>query len=248
MHKLADYILSVIFYLAFALLLLLFHPVQVGAHMLLGERARHRVVTVLNFLLLNSIRLSGSRLTFRGFDKIPKGRPIVIVSNHQSMFDIPVIVYGFRRFNPKFISKIELGRNLPSISYNLRMGKSALIDRSDRAQAVKEIIRVGRLIESTGEAVCIFPEGTRSKTGKMKSFMPAGISALLRAAPSALIVPFVIDGHNRLTKYGTFPLNTFQRITYTVLDSIEPTQFDDQELVKIVEDRIREVLVNNSPA
>jgi 1-acyl-sn-glycerol-3-phosphate acyltransferase len=242
MRKLADYILSVIFYFSFALLLLFFHPVQVGAHFLLGERARQRVVTVLNFFLLHSMRLSGSRLTFRGFDKIPQDRPVIIVSNHQSMFDIPVIVYAFRNLNPKFISKIELGRNLPSISYNLRQGKSALIDRSDRAQAVKEIIKVGRLIESTGEAVCIFPEGTRSKTGKMKSFMPAGISALLRAAPSALIVPFVIDGHNRLLKHGAFPLRTFQRITYTVLDSIEPKEYPDQEIVKIVEDRIREVL------
>lgn len=242
MHKFADYILSVIFYFFFALLLLLFHPIQVGAHRLLGERARKRVVTALNFLLLHSIRLMGSRLIFRGFNKIPRSGPVIIVSNHQSMFDIPVIVYRFRRFNPKFISKRELGKRLPSISYNLRYGKSALIDRGDRGQAVKEIIRVARLIETTGEAVCIFPEGTRSKTGKMKSFLPAGISALLRASPSAVIVPFVIDGHNRLMKHGAFPLHTFQRITYTVLDPIEPSDFPDMEIVKIVEDRIREVL------
>ncbi len=242
MHKLIDYILSVVFYISFAVVVLFFHPVQVGAHLLLGERARQRVVTALNFMLLQSMRLVGCRFTFRGFDKIPKGGPVVIVSNHQSMFDVPVLVYGFRRFNPKFISKIELARNYPSISYNLRAGGSALINRSDRAQAVKEITRVGTLIESTGEAVCIFPEGTRSKTARMKSFMPAGLSALLHAAPSALIVPFAIDGHNHLIKYGAFPLHTFQRITYTVLDPIEPSQFPDLEIVKVVEDRIREVL------
>jgi 1-acyl-sn-glycerol-3-phosphate acyltransferase len=242
MHKFSDYTLSVIFYFFFALLLLFFHPVQVAAHRLLGERARQRVVNALNFLLLQSIRLLCSRLIFRGFNKIPSGRPVIIVSNHQSMFDIPVIVYGFRRLNPKFISKRELGKGLPSISYNLHHGKSALIDRSDRGQAVKEIIRVGKLIETTGEAVCIFPEGTRSKTGKMKSFFPAGISALLRAAPSAVIVPFVIDGHNRLMKHGAFPLHTFQRITYTVLDPIEPKHFTEVEIVKTVENKIREVL------
>jgi 1-acyl-sn-glycerol-3-phosphate acyltransferase len=81
----------------------------------------------------------------------------------------------------------------------------------------------------------------------MKSFMPAGISALLRATPSALIVPFVIDGHDRLMKYGAFPLRTFQRITYTILDPIEPADFPDMEIVKIVENRIREVL-EKSPA
>jgi 1-acyl-sn-glycerol-3-phosphate acyltransferase len=98
------------------------------------------------------------------------------------------------------------------------------------------------LIEANNYSACIFPEGTRSRSGRLKPFMTAGINTLLRAAPSAVIVPFVLDGHSRMMKKGNFPLQFGEKITYTVLDPIEPKGRDIEELVRGIHDAIERVL------
>jgi len=242
MKTIASYIFTPFFHLYYGLMLVIFHPIQVLALKLSGDKARKKVVDILNFFLVKGLFLMGSKVRFNGFEKLPDNRPIIIVANHQSMYDIPAIVLGFRKYYPRFISKIELGKNLPSISYNLKHGHSALIDRSNRSQSVKEIFKLGRLTQEKKQAACIFPEGTRSKDGKLKPFKRAGIETLLRAAPDAIIVPFAIKGHDRLTSSGMFPMHFGQRISYTVLDAIEPKGQDIEDLIKIVHTKIKEEL------
>jgi 1-acyl-sn-glycerol-3-phosphate acyltransferase len=246
MKKILGYLLTPVFHFYYGLLLFLFHPVQVAALFFFGDQARKKTVDILNLSLVKGLYLLGCKVKFSGFEKIPDNRPLIIVSNHQSMYDIPAVVYGFRKYYPKFISKIELSRNIPSISYNLRHGKSALIDRENRTQAVKEIFKLGRLIQENNYAACIFPEGTRSKTGQVKKFMSAGINTLLHAAPSAVIVPFVIDGHSQLMHKGYFPLKFGQNITYTVLDPVEPKDQDIEEIVNRIQVSIKKALNQNS--
>jgi len=242
MKTLLSYFLTPIYHFYFGLMLVLFHPAQVAARHIFGDQARKKVVDSLNFCLLKGLYLLGCKIKFSGFEKIPDNRPIIIVANHQSLYDIPAIVHGFRKYYPKFISKIELSRNLPSISYNLKYGKSALIDRKNGTQAVKEIFKLGKLIQENNYAACIFPEGTRSKTGRVKKFMTAGVNTLLRAAPSAVIVPFVIDGHSQLTQKGLFPLRFGQKITFTVLDPVEPKDQPVEELVNRIQVAIEKAL------
>ena len=242
MNKFLGYIFTPLFHLYYGLILVIFHPFQAGARHLFGDHPRRQVVDFLNHLLVLGLGIMGARFKYKGFEKIPEGRPIIIVSNHQSLYDIPAIIHGFKKYYPKFISKIELSKNIPTISYNLKHGKSALIDRSNSGQAIKEIFKLGRLIEQHNYAACIFPEGTRSKTGKVHKFRPAGIATLVRAAPSAIIVPFVIDGHSRMMYKGTFPMKFGQKITYTVLDPIEPKGLQIEELVPLIEAKIKQNL------
>ncbi len=242
MKTFLSYILTPVYHFYFGLMLVLFHPVQVAARHIFGDQARKKVVDSLNFCLVKGLYLLGCKIKFSGFEKIPDNRPVIIVSNHQSMYDIPAVVHGFRKYYPKFISKIELSRYLPSISYNLKYGKSALIDRKNGTQAVKEIFKLGKLIQENNYAACIFPEGTRSKTGRVKKFMTAGVNTLIRAAPSAVIVPFVIDGHSQLTQKGLFPLRFGQKITYTVLDPVEPKDQPVEELVNRIQAAIEKAL------
>lgn len=242
MNSILGYLLTPIFILYYALLLVLFHPILVFNLFVFGDRTRKNTVDLLNYLLIKGLLLVGCNPKFSGLKKIPPNRPIIIVSNHQSMFDIPAVVWGFRKCYPKFISKIELAKNIPSVSHNLRHGKSALIDRKKGTQAVKEIFKLGQLIEKNNYGVCIFPEGTRSKTGQMKKFMPGGIHTLLRAAPSAIIVPFAIYGHCHLMYNGPYPLKFGQKITYTVLDPVEPGNQSIDEIVCHVQNSIKNVL------
>ena len=240
--KLLGYLLTPIYLIVFGLLLVVFHPIQVICRNIWGYGAHKKSVDILNFLMIKSLLILGTSISFRCFEKLPKERPLIIISNHQSLFDIPLIVWGFRNHHPKFISKIELGKNIPSVSYNLRHGGSILIDRNKRIQSAKEIEKLGRYIEKNLYAASIFPEGTRTKDGKVKSFMFSGVNALLKGAPSAMVVPLVIDGDYDLLKKGLYPMSFGVKIKYTVLNPIEPGTIPVEELVMKIENMIRTVL------
>lgn len=242
MKKIAGFILTPIFYFAFGLILGVFHPIQVICWNLWGYKAHKRSVDILNLLLIRSLALLGSRVRFEGFDKLPVNRPLIIIANHQSLFDIPPIVWGFRRQHAKFISKKELGHGIPSISYNLRKGGSILIDRKDPQQAVFEIESLGKKIEENNYSAVIFPEGTRSRNGIVKKFKVRGIHTLLENAPSSLIVPFVIDGNYKLQENGPFPLGVGVKLTYTVLNPFELSGLSAEEVTEQSEKQIKEHL------
>ena len=241
MKTILSVLLTPVYLIIFGLLLVVFHPVQVVTRWIWGYPVRKKVVDILNFGLLYSLWVLGTRITFRGFEQIPQNRPLIIVANHQSLLDIVAIVVGFRKHHPKFISKAELGRGIPSVSYNLRHGGSVLIDRKKGAQSVKDIMMLGKHIEATGYSACIFPEGTRTKNGLVKTFQPAGIASLVRTAPSAVIVPFAIDGFE-IMKNGYFPMTFGCQFKLTALSPIEPKGRDTTELTLEIENLIKREL------
>jgi 1-acyl-sn-glycerol-3-phosphate acyltransferase len=240
--KLLGYLLTPVYLIVLGLLLVIFHLIQVICRNIGGYGAHKKSVDILCFLIIKSLLILGTKISFRCFEILPKERPIILISNHQSLFDIPAIVWGFRDHHPKFISKIELGKGIPSVSYNLRHGGSILIDRNKRLQAVREIEKLGRYIESNHYTASIFPEGTRTRDGKMNAFMSAGLDTLLNAAPSAVVVPFVIDGNYDLLNKGLYPMSFGVKVKYTVLDPIEPRTMTVEELVMKTENMIRTAL------
>lgn len=242
MKKILSFIFTPVYIVVFVILLLVFHPIQVITRWIWGYPVRKKVVDILNFGLLYSLWILGTRITFRGFEKIPSNRPVIIVANHQSTLDIPPIVVGFRKNHPKFISKIELGKGIPSVSYNLRHGGSVLIDRKNKSQSVKDILMLGKHIEANNYAACIFPEGTRTKDGLVKTFQPAGIASLIRTAPSAVIVPFVIDGNYEILKNGYYPMKFGSHLKFTALDPIEPKGLNVDEMTLQIENLIKKEL------
>ncbi|WP_066629314.1 lysophospholipid acyltransferase family protein [Labilibacter marinus] len=237
-----SYIFSAIYWVYFGLLLLIFHVIQVVCNLIGGYKLRKKSVDVLNFLLIYGLGINGARIRFVGFDNLPKDCPLIIASNHQSTFDIPPIVWAFRKHHPKFVSKKELGKGIPSISYNLRHGGSALIDRKNGRQSMLEIAKLGRHIEKEKYSASIFPEGTRTKDGSVRKFQHPGIAALVKTAPSAKIVPLVIDGNSELIKYGNYPLKFGTKITFKALEAIDPTGRDLKEVTAEIEAMIKKEL------
>lgn len=242
MKTVLSYITTPIFYFLFILTLVIFHPIQVICKTLFGYQAHKTSVDILNYILMHLVWIIGFRIKFTNKAQLPTDRPIIVVSNHQGAYDIPPIVWLFRKHHPKFISKIELAKNIPSISYNLRHSGAALIMRKNRTQALGEIRKLGKLIADKNYCACIFAEGTRSKTGKLRQFKSGGLATLLEEAPNSLIVPFVVDGNYKIERKGAFPLSFGEKGRYLILETIEPEGYTADELCLKIENLIRQEL------
>lgn len=179
----------------------------------------------------------GTRYSFYNPHNIPEDRPKILVLNHQSMHDIPPILWFMRDLHPKFVSKKELGKGIPSISYNLRHGGSVLIDRKDSKQALTQIAELGKYIEKHNRSAVIFPEGTRSRTGDPKKFQPMGLKILMKNAPSALVIPISINNSWKMLKYGKFPNGIGNHLSFDVHKPIENTG-NLNEMVSKVEQQV----------
>jgi len=221
MQKLLAYPLTFIYLILFGLTLLFFHPLQWVCFNVFGYEAHRKSVAWLNLCLMRCTHVLGTTYTFMNNHDIPTDRPVIIVPNHQSMHDIPPIIWYMRKHHPKFVSKIELGKGIPSVSYNLRHGGSVLIDRKDSKQALTEIAKLGKYIEKHNRSAVIFPEGTRSRTGHPKKFQPMGLKILMKNSPSALIVPISINNSWKMLKYGKFPNGLGNHLTFEVHNPIE---------------------------
>lgn len=226
MQKIISYPISVIYYLCFSLCLLIFHPIQWICLNLFGYQAHKKSVDYLNWFLLRCTNLVGTTYTFTNIESIPKGVPLIFVSNHQSMYDIVTMIWYLRRFHCKFVSKKELGKGIPSVSYNLRHGGSVLIDRKDPKQAIPTIKKLSEYIEKNNRSAVIFPEGTRSKTGKPKEFAQSGLKILCKYAPSAYVVPITINNSWKMVKFGFFPVGLGNHLTFTVHNARAVKDYD----------------------
>ncbi|MBB3055124.1 lysophospholipid acyltransferase family protein [Mucilaginibacter gotjawali] len=242
MRKFFGYILSPFVIITFFLALLIFQPIQWFCYKVFGYAAHKRSVDILNLCLLRTIYLAGNTVVFTNKQNLPQGRPIIFLANHQSMFDIPPLIYYLRKYHAKFISKIELTKGIPSISFNLKYGGGANIDRKDSRQSISEIIKLATKMKENNWSAVIFPEGTRSKDGKVKTFQVGGIATILKKCPNALLVPIAIKNTWKITQYGYYPLYSFTRMTWDVLEPIEPNGQPMEDLVKEAENRIKAYL------
>ncbi len=243
MKKAIAYLLTTLYYLVFGLLLVLFHPIQWLCLKLFGYQAHKKSVDILNFFLTQCLLLLGTRVVFLNKHKLPTNKPLIIVANHQSMYDIPPIIWYMRKHHPKFISKKELGKGIPSVSFNLRHGGSALIDRKNPEQAITAIKNLADYAEKHCRSVVIFPEGTRSRTGKPKPFQVGGLKTLFEKMPNALVVPITINNSWKTLQYGKFPMGIGNLITFTVHKPLAVAQYNNPiELIKTVEKTITQAV------
>ncbi|MEP3837298.1 MAG: lysophospholipid acyltransferase family protein [Algibacter sp.] len=245
MLKLLSYPISVIYYLFFGLTLVVFHPIQWICFNVFGKKIHQKSVYALQFSLMRCANILGTRFSFINPHNIAPNRPLIIVANHQSLHDIYPLTWYMRKRSPKFISKIELGKGIPSVSYNLRHGGAALIDRKNPRQSLPALMKFGEFIEQNNYAAVIFPEGTRSKDGTPKPFQRKGLEILFKKIPSALVVPVSINNSWKMFRYGKFPMGLGNHLTFTVHKPIDLAIFvNKQDLIDTVESTIKNHIKN----
>lgn len=235
LKKILSYPLSVLFYLCFFINMLIFHPVQWICLKLGGYSAHKKSVDIFNFLLLRCLNILGTRFDFENDYKLPTDRPCIFVANHQGMYDIPPMIWHFRKQHPKFVSKKELGKGIPSISFNLRHGGSVLIDRKNGREALMKMAAFANYLNRHNRSAVIFPEGTRSRTGAPKKFAVQGLQLLFKRMPNALIVPITINNSWKLFRYGNFPMGIGTHLKFRVHEPIPANSDAPENLVAKVE-------------
>ena len=207
---------------------------------LFGTRAHEVGLGVLQWSLVCALKLIGTRFEVEQAGGLTPGRPYVLLANHQSMFDMPIVNTIIPRHYLKYVAKRELSRGVPSVSYNLRRGGHAIIDRRNRAQALAAIRELGRTIEERGVSALIYPEGTRARDGQLREFKFGGALALLEAAPSAELVPVAVDGSWRLLAHKLLPVPFGTRIRVRIGAPLRPREGEDRvALVRRAEAEIR---------
>jgi 1-acyl-sn-glycerol-3-phosphate acyltransferase len=242
MRLLRDWFFTVPFLVSFGLILLVFDVAQRLAR-LFGRRPHEYVAGALQVALVRSFGICGTRLEIERSPRVRPHTPYLIIANHQSLFDIPI--FGALLFTnfPKYVSKKELARWIPSISYNLRRGGNAIIDRGDAEQAVGAIRRLATEVRERGVSAVIFPEGTRARRGELGKFRRRGALALLEAAPDTAVVPVCVEQSWKLLRYNLMPVPFGTRVHVWVGDPIPRRPDEDREaLLETVETQIRSAL------
>jgi 1-acyl-sn-glycerol-3-phosphate acyltransferase len=239
MEKIISYPISIFSMALFLLALVIFHPIQWISFYLFGYEAHKKSVDYLNLILIRIGHLLGNTYDFKNRELIPVGVPIIFVANHQSLYDIVGMIWFLRKFHPKFVSKRELGKGVPSISFNLKHGGSVLIDRKDPKQAIPLIKGLSEYIEKHNRSAVIFPEGTRSKTGHPKEFAQSGFKILCKYAPNAFVVPITINNSWKFVKYGFLPFGLGNRLIFTAHKPLAVKDYKVDELFIITEQIIK---------
>lgn len=243
MAKLISYLLSVLYYLVFGFILILFDGIQRLCY-LFGYQAHKNSVDVLNFFLLRGLNLLGTRIVFDMPFGLEKDQSYIIVANHQSTYDIPPLIWFFRKVHPKFVGKKELGKGIPSISFNLKHGGSVLIDRKNPKLALKHIKAFGERLATTHRSAVIFPEGTRSRNHEPRPFRYAGLMQLAEVMPNAKLLGVSISHSWKITRYGSFPMGVGTKMILKVHPPIAIPKDDIADTLRQLEEKIKASVLN----
>lgn len=228
---LLDYLLFPIFVVSFFTVLLVFEFIQRISY-LFGKKAHQNSVYWLNYFLVLSLKIIGVQIELLGsLPKFDQEKPLIIIANHQSLFDIPILYLIFSQKSPRFVAKKELGKWIPSISFNLRHGGSALVDRSNPRQAIPELKALAKRMNQEKFATVIFPEGTRARDGVLKKFHSAGANVLMKETEEAMLLPVALDNSWKLAcrKFG--PIARGVTVKIAILPLIESRGQEAKELL-----------------
>ncbi len=143
----------------------------------------HRCARAWSWLILKT---TGVRVTLEGLDRIEPGRTYIFVSNHQSIYDIPVI-FASLPYQLRIIAKASLA-HFPVLGWHLKRGGHLFVDRRNPDRG--GILRRWRALVSEGLSLIIFAEGTRSWDGHVARFK--GGSFMLAIEAGLPIVPLAV--------------------------------------------------------
>jgi 1-acyl-sn-glycerol-3-phosphate acyltransferase len=178
------------------------------------------------------------RLSVRGREHLGDPREtFVVMSNHQSLYDIPVLYRALEGRRLRMVAKAELFE-VPVWGRAMEAAGFVRVDRGDRKQAIESLHKGAAMLEH-GTLLWIAPEGTRSATGQLGRFKSGGFHVAL--ATGHRILPVAIDGTRDILRARGVMVHRDKRVVVTILPPIDPKVYGVErrhELADAVRDAI----------
>jgi 1-acyl-sn-glycerol-3-phosphate acyltransferase len=172
-----------------------------------------------------------------GDEHIDKGRSYVIISNHQSLYDI-FVIYGWLGIDIKWIMKKELAK-IPGIGFGSKKVGHIFLDRSNSRVALESLNEAKKKLVN-GTSVVIFPEGTRSTTGKMSVFKKGAFKLAIELGLP--ILPITIMGTKDVLHTGTIALRP-GKVSMIIHEPIE-IHDQNEESIKDLMTKARNIIAS----
>ena len=175
------------------------------------------------------------RVTITGRENVDRDKAVVMACNHQSMLDILILYRIFLHF--KWVAKSSLYK-IPVIGWNMWLNRYIQIERTS-AQSQRKMLRQCSENIRNGSSILIFPEGTRSRDGELRSFKEGAFLIALKEKID--IVPMVIEGSAKaLPEKGIIPKRK-QKVQLHILPPVAYETFKDMG-VRQLSEHIRNII------
>ncbi|SNR93216.1 lysophospholipid acyltransferase family protein [Desulfurobacterium atlanticum] len=185
-----------------------------------------------------------AHLEVEGRNNIPLKGPVLLVSNHRSFMDPPLVAYAVMKRPVFFMAKAELFET-PFISTLIKHWGNGFPVR--RGKFDLKAIKTALTVLKKGELLCLFPEGTRAQKGKfLKPKIGAGMIAVKANVP---LIPCLIDGSEDLLPKGAkFPRMAHVKIKFgkPFTIELEDTKENYEKASRIIMEKIKELQVENN--
>jgi len=183
--------------------------------------------------------LAGTRIDLEGLENLGDARNTVVISNHVSHLDAPVLFEALGT-DFKALVKKEIF-SWPFLGRVLRRAGFVAVNRRDRIQSGQALSRAAESLRA-GACFLVFPEGTRSRTGQLGTFKKGGFVIGIEAR--SRVVPVVVQGGRELMPAGGFRIRS-GTVRVRVLDPVDAAGYsyaDRDRLVTEVHARIAAAL------
>ena len=184
------------------------------------------------------LAMNGSSIQVSGVENIPQTGGLLFVANHQSNFDIPILI-GFLPRDKGFIAKLELLK-VPSFSRWMKYIGCIFIDRSNPRQSLETISEAAERIKA-GHSMVVFPEGTRSANGTVGQFKAGSLRLAVKSGVP--VVPVSISGSKDIMPKGSSLIKS-AIVKVVVSPPLMPENYVGMDSNQVAE-KVRSIIVSN---
>lgn len=163
-----------------------------------------RWIKIMAWLVTRPVAVIGGCVIPRPARIVPTRPGVLVLMNHQSLFDIPLVIQSVAEGYPRIVTRERYARSVPLVSHMVRLYQYPVVDPSANRESLRRALdQLEAVALATDVPLVVFPEGSRTKDGEIGRFKHGALARVLSARPWTVYV-YVTDGFWRTAKYRDF--------------------------------------------